>query len=640
MADGKKYQAMIEEGQNISVGRFHDVTIKLEKLVQDAEPHIKVISQYPERNAEALKTFQEIQELSQYLNKLLKECQAKELDAAAKESLKYFEEYLANAEKVLAEYAKRIEASNNPENEVRYIITEGLEFNIRKAEEQLVGAQRQYSTHPYTIEATKKLEIVQKKAQEARTQIASLGTVQRAKIYWNNVQLHLKNSKKESDRNQLNPSLIQAANAYLEMITYLKQHQDIEDLQKVLPKIEKGLQECKKSQINDSLEVTLQAIEQKRFGWLENLSNQVKTIAGDNKELLDMLAENEVKIFHAACKKAVELEKESVDKDLEGWNSLYWKKILIFAQKPDFLKIVEKYAAPMITEQLDLALKILEKSDMAPDLQLQEFDKYYKNAQLLIAGNPELAKLIKPYEAKFETLKIQATERYQKKLQEIALAEQAAKEQFEKTLSPAQSTVYTEWGKKYPDKKQESNGEIQWVYIEKETDFEIDTHHTYLFDKAGKLVGKESKLVGGGKVYGYANETTWTKIAEVKKNGSISGYQNETTWTKILEVKSNGEVYGYRDGSIWTQIGEIRSNGQVYGYSSGSTWSQIAEVKSNGEVFGYASSSTWARIAEIKPNGVIYGYSSPNYWSKIAETTIPNPNYRLAVLLFVIYGHR
>jgi hypothetical protein len=290
-----------------------------------------------------------------------------------------------------------------------------------------------------------------------------------------------------------------------------------------------------------------------------------------------------------------------------------------------------------VNQQLELALKSLEDKAGDPQKQLEDFGRHRQNAGYIIGKNEKLAQLLAAFEARFKPLEADAQKRLEQKIKELAEKERQAKEKFEKGLTSEQNAIYTEWGRKYPDAiKQTKEGNL-WVFVKPESkESEVDIHNIYLFSSEGKLLRKDIQKLGGGEVSGYQTLTYWCRLAEVTRDGKIYGYRTETSWARIAEIEKDGSVSGYRSETSWGQIGEIRPDGDIMGYITETSWGKIAECTDGKNVFGYRDATTWTKIAEIEEEGEVYGYVGHS-WCKIAEMKLGTPQYRMAVLLFVLY---
>jgi hypothetical protein len=632
MGEGRALQKSYAEGNRLSSGRFTNLLGQLSDYVKQAEPHIKVLSEYPDKHPEPLAAYRELVELTEALTKAYEDVQRKETDAAASDSLKFFENYLAKLDAGCSGYQKAI--TNDPEGQAVQTIN-SIKFNLGKADTELQEAKRRNKDHPAMAEAEKKLEAAHKKAEETMPQIARFAILQQAGILLNKAR---EASKYRS--HDLIADLRRADQAYENALAYLQKNQRVAGIPEFVPQAEQELAACRQAQMRALGEATLRTIEEGHFNWIATRLNEARELAGSNEKMLLILKEYQPKIVAAACKKAMAKYGESANEDLDYWYRHFWQPIIKAAEQPELRKTVEEQVSLIVIQQLDMGLKALANKELGPAEQLEIAQRCRKNAKYLIAGNAELTKIEQSYALDFEPGIKQAEERLAQLRREQAEQEKLAREKFEKDLLPEQSAIYTEWGKQHPVKISQQEDKVCWLYIKPdETNEDANIHHYYFFDAKGKLLRKDQKAVGGGKVYGYRDSSSWTQIAEVKKDGKVWGYRDSFSWAHILEIKPDGTVYGYRDSSSWSQIGEIRADGSVYGYRDSSSWTQIAECKDKVVVHGYRGSSSWAQIAEIRADGNIYGYTTSTSWSHIAEMKVPDHLYRLAVLIFLIYRY-
>ena len=631
MNSAQQILAYIKAGSSVSSRSMAPIIHKLRQYVQDAQPHVAVLDKNRQKHKAQLDQYQEITATLEQLQKIGGAAQSQEQEKAVSGALNYFEHYLRKAETELAGYQQTL-AGRDPANELRSLC-QRIEFNLGKAQKELDNAQGRYRSHPKVEDAARRLDVMQKSYQSSRSSMQQTVVMQTANHMLEEARKQVAAGKSYNDIHE-NQSLQQAAKTYAGLVSYLQEHHKLAKAQKILAQAKQEQADCAGLQVESCSKGALRAIDKGYLAWMATNVKWARSFAGNNQELQNKVRDKEATILAAACKKAF-ANREHLDNNLNGWQGKYWKHITAVATTDAGKSIVAAHCEQPVRQYLEQAEKTMASQDLDPRQQQKKVQGYLAIARTLADISPQLQKKVAGSQAKIDKLYNALQQRIAQKVAQEKEQADLARKKFENSLSAAQSAVYQEWDKKYPDKREESPQYTSWVYIKNDGQY-AEVHHHYRFDAQGKLLQKEKKRSGGGRLNDYVynkflKSWEWGEAASVNKNGKVYGYRN-ASWTNILEFHSNGKVYGYRDDS-WTNIGEIRKDGKVYGYHQGS-WTNIGDIRPDGKIYGYNNGS-WSCIAELRADGKVVGYNRKGDWTTI-DIRIASHEYLLATIFFVI----
>ncbi|WP_372366483.1 hypothetical protein [Candidatus Uabimicrobium sp. HlEnr_7] len=630
VTQGQQIQKQIQSGQNVSSQRFSHLTTQLTKKIQEATPHIQVLTKNPTNYSEQITKYKEMVELATFLQNKLQVIKAKELANSIQNSLSWSTGYMNEIDQMLKSTPNKITTSRDPQVTLDLTIRQ-INFRLKKIKENLQQIKNTYGDHPKITETKTRYTQISKKYIAIIPQFKVAVILQKSVLLEKSAQASTESAKQYTSFTE-NTSFNDAIKKYQQAINLLKPYEKAPLFKKLIDQHTASAQLTKKLATEQSMAAASKVIDDNYFNWiLPNFKWAEQYASGDFK---DYISKQQQEITEKACRAAFESTKD-IDGNFSYWKSKKWKHLVDLANHNiNSRKIVIGYSTKMGKQKLDMLLNVLKAKDMDPEEQQKIAKNTYEAINSFAEIDPQFAITLQQKKSQVDNLLAENAKALEQKKLEAEKQALLAKEKFENSLSAEQSVIYKEWEKKYPNEQEQKPKYTRWLYTKPKNKY-VDEHHIYFFDVAGKLTKKIKEEHGGGNAHDWIyhkfhNNTTYTSVATVYKTGKVYGYHKES-WTQIGEFKENEKVYGYHDDS-WTQIGEFKENGKVYGYKGGS-WMQVAEIKGN-IIKGYSGSSSWGTIAEFK-NDKIFGYNRQGDWGKLS-IKIASRKYAIGVIIFII----
>lgn len=629
---GTKIQQQIQSGENVSSQRFSYLLTQLMQKVQEATPHIEVLSQNAQNYPQQMAKFKQLVDLTEFLQKSLEEIKAKELNRSVENSLSWSRGYMNEVEGTLKNYSATITSSRDPEEALRSILRQ-IDFRITKIAENLEQQKRSYADHPVFQKAQQRYTDLIEKYKKTIPEMKIVVIIQKSILLGKSADESRESGKKFNSFSE-NTSFKDALNKYQQAIELIQPFAEVPYFQNLIAQHQKNAQQTQKFAVEKSIEAAKHVIDKNYYNWILPNIKWAQEYAGDSPQLTKYIEEQQVVITEQACAAAFKDTKD-MDTSFSHWKSKKWEHIVALAKHSDKNReIVLKYSNALGKQKLEMLVSVLQAQDMDPEQQQKTANNTYEAVNSFAEIDTKLAAELKQKQVHIENLIQQNIQAIEQKKLEAEKQARIAKENFENSLSAAQSAVYKEWKEEYPNEREQKPKYTRWVYIKKKSKY-ANEHHIYLFDADGKLTKKLIEEYGGGEVHDWIfhkfhNSTTYSSIASVYSSGKVYGY-HKGSWTQIAEFREDGKVYGYHDDS-WGHIGEFREDGRIWGYR-GSSWSHVATIEENG-VRGYHGSS-WGVLAEFNKNGKVYGYNLKGDWGEISMK-MASRKYAIAVIVFII----
>ncbi|BBM85434.1 hypothetical protein [Candidatus Uabimicrobium amorphum] len=630
---GLQIQKEIQSGQKVSSQRFSYLLQQLEQKMKEATPHIEVLSKNAKNYPEQIAKFTQLVDVTEFLQKSLKEIKAKELNRSVENSLAWSRGYMKEVETTLKNYATQITSSRSPEDTLRSIMRQ-IDFRLNKIAETLQQEKRSYADHPIFQKAEQRYVSLVQQYKKTIPEMKVVVIIQQSLLLGKSADESRESAKQFSHFSE-NTSFKDALKKYQQAIDIIQPFAEAPYFKKLIAQHQSSAQKTRKLAVEKSIQAALQATEKDYLNWILPNVKWAEEYAGNSPELKKYVEEQQIKVVEKACQAAFK-DTKSMDKNFSYWNSKKWEHIVALAKRNEKNRAaVVKYSSPLGKQKLEMLFSVLQAKEMDPEEQQKTAQNTYEAVKSFAEMDNNFAAEFKQKQAQIDALIQQNIQAIEQKKLEAEKQARIAKENFENSLSGEQSVVYKEWKEEYPTEREEKPKYTRWLYVKKKSKY-VNEHHTYLFDAAGKLTKKLVEERGGGEVHDWLfhkfhNSTTYTSIASVYSSGKVYGY-HKGSWTQIAEFKDNGKVYGYRDDS-WMHIGEFREDGRIWGYR-GSSWSHVATIEEKA-VRGYHGSSSWGVIAEFRDNGKVYGYNLKGDWGQISMK-IASRKYAIATIVFII----
>lgn len=624
---GKKVRNSLEKGEVISSGRFKGIAAKLRKNIEEATPHIKILGKKAQFYKSQIEKYNELTELTAYLEKSLEGVNKREKSKGILKSLQWAIGDMKEVDVFFNNYTTTIMNSDDPEQTFRSLLSK-INRKFKSIADSINKAQKHYGAHP-EIEKTKNdYSLLQEKLKVTIPQANLTVAYRKSILFAEKGKGYVDAGIKSSKYGSLD-AFETAIQNYKKAIRVVKIYKKVPQVKDLLSLHTKKIQTTRKMAIEKTMEYIVSAIVKIRLFKVVNLFSFARKLGDDDKNLLIYIEKNELKITKIICANVL-LKSKEMTENFSYWKKHNWENLITIAKLSEKNhNLIVDYTKSIAEKKLEKLTNTLQNEKMDPEDKLKLVTNLSSVLNSFAELDTKLAFDLKVKNKKIEEFKIANELAIEKKRQEEKRQEQLAKEKFENSLSAEQSIIYKEWDNEYPNEREEKPKYIRWLYIKSIDDY-TDEYHTYFFSNDGKLTNKTKKKEGGGSVNDWIyskfhKSTTYTAVASVYKDGRVYGY-HKGSWTQILDFKKDGRVLGYQNDS-WQKIGQFEKNDEIYGHK-GSSWELLGKI--NGDTVNNYSGV----IAKFTKDSV-RGYNSKGDWETLSMN-IATRKYAIGVILFIL----